>query len=127
LDTTIQVQKDADSSLRFQMSPAEAQSLKEIIEEKSDQKVDPHEIQGELVGIDIALPHTYFHIKATDGSDVQGKLAETFPRDKEWAVHVNYIAVVLQITTIRYATGEEKIDWVLASLRPPAPAIEGPK
>jgi len=60
------------------MSKAEALSLKEAIEEKSDQSVQHHEVVGELVGIDVDWPNTYFHIKTIDGRDLQGKLGSRF-------------------------------------------------
>ena len=63
---------------------------------------------------------TYFHLKADDGKIIEGKLADTFPLDREWAVHVHYFAKLIRVTTIRYATGEEKIEWLLAELAPPA-------
>lgn len=119
LNTKIKVQKDIASAINFEISTEGAQSLKEIIEEKSDQKVIPLQVQGELVGIDVDRPNTYFHLKTADGRDLKGKLSDTFPAGQEWAVHINYSASLLQVTTIRYATGEEKIDWVLAALGPP--------
>jgi hypothetical protein len=119
LNTKIKVQKDLTTALNVEISTAGAQTLKEIIEEKSDQKIESHQVQGELVGIDVEPPQTYFRLKTVDGRDLQGKLSDTFPRGNEWAVHVSYTAILLQVTTVRYSTGEEKVDWVLADLRPP--------
>ena len=99
-----------------------------MIEQKSDRVVVAEDIVGELIGIDVdADPNkNYFHIKTEDGRNVEGKLADTFSKDTHWAVHETYAARVLKVTTIRYATGEEKIDWLLATLVPIAriPVLE---
>src|SRR5262249_36355530 len=119
LNTKVEVRKDIESPpVEFRISKTEALSLKEAIEEKSDQTLETHEFVGELVGIDIARPNTYFHLKTADNLELQGKLAESFPTNQEWAVHVTYLARVLRVTTIKYATGEERIEWLLTSLSP---------
>jgi hypothetical protein len=115
LDTHITIKKDFESAV-FHISKDEALQLKEIIEEKSEQKFDREEVVGELVGIDVERPRTYFHLKADDGRNIEGKLADTFPLDRTWAVHIKYVAKLLMVTTVRYATGEERIDWLLAEL-----------
>ena len=120
ISTKISVQKDIDNSVELDVTNSEALKLKEFIEEKSDQKYDTETTIGELVGIDVERPRTYFHLKADDGKIIEGKLADTFPLDREWAVHVHYFAKLIRVTTIRYATGEEKIEWLLAELAPPA-------
>ena len=119
LNTKISIQKEIGYPLDFSISNTEAQSLKEAIEEKSDRRIEPEEAVGELIGIDVDANSnkSYFHIKSIDGRNIEGKLADTFARDRHWAVHVFYAASILKITTIRYATGEEKIEWLLANLR----------
>lgn len=116
LNTKVAIQKDGDKRIQFSMSNVEALRLKEAIEEKSDKNVEPEIVVGELFGIDVDRSNTYFHIKTVDGRNIEGKLGDTFPTSQEWAVHVQYKANVVRVTTIRYATGEEKIDWLLASL-----------
>ena len=118
LSTSIDVLKDHENQSHFEISNVEALSLKEAIEEKSDKEVEPETTAGELVGIDVQPPNTYFHLKTDDGRELQGKLADTFPANQEWAVRVRYLAHLLRVRTIKYATGEEKIDWLLASLGP---------
>jgi hypothetical protein len=114
-DTRITLEKDFATETALAITKEEALTLKEAIEQKSEQTVTPEEVVGELVGIDVLRPTTYFHI-AVDGRNIEGKLADTFPADKEWAVHILYRAKLLQVETIRYSTGEAKIDWLLADL-----------
>jgi hypothetical protein len=122
LNTKIYVRKEIEAPpLELQVSKAEALSLKEAIEQKSEQTFEPHEFVGELVGIDIERPNTYFHLKTTDDVDLQGKLADSFVTNNEWAVRVIYTAQVLRVTTVKYATGEEKVEWLLTSLSPVGP------
>jgi hypothetical protein len=118
LNTRITVKKDQNSEISFSLTGEDALKLKEAIEEKSDKKYDPCAAVGELVGIDVDRPKTYFHIKTRDGENIEGKLADTFPVDQEWAVHITYAANLIKVTTVRYATGEEKVDWLLANLSP---------
>jgi hypothetical protein len=124
-DTKIAIVKDPGACpLQFKVSKSEALTLKEVIEEKSDQRIDPLDVVGELVGIDVQRPNTYFHIRTPEGNDLRGKLADTFQIDQEWAVHIVYEARIFQITTVKYATGEDIVDLVLAELRIPAEASE---
>jgi len=130
LSTKISIQKDVGGeSTEFVISNVEAQSLKEAIEEKSDREIDYEIVVGELFGIDVdANPdRSYFHIKIPDGRNLEGKLAETFPRGQHWAVNVIYTANLAKVTTIKYATGEEKVEWVLSNLAPvsPSPTLQG--
>jgi hypothetical protein len=122
LNTKISVRKEfGREALDVVISNSEALSLKEAIEEKSDRTIETEAVIGELIGIDVdAEPdRSYFHIKTTDGRNIEGKLADAFPRHIHWSVHVVYAAQLLRITTIRYATGEEKIDWLLSNLEMP--------
>jgi hypothetical protein len=112
------VRKDKEREARFEISNAQALSLKEAIEEKSEQTIDRDVALGELVGIDVDRPNTYFHFKTIDGRNLEGRLADTFPAANEWAVHLMYSAELLKVTTIKYATGEERIEWLLANLGP---------
>jgi hypothetical protein len=124
LNTTIAVRKEIGiDPVDFSISNSEAQSLKEAIEGQSDRATEPEAVIGELIGIDVDadLDRSYFHVKTQDGRNLEGKLAGSFLRDQHWAVHVVYIAHVIKITTIKYATGEEKVEWVLASLIEPMP------
>ena len=123
LSTSIVVRKDQENQSVFEISNVEALALKEAIEEKSEKTVVPDIVSGELVGIDVELPNTYFHIKTVDGRNLDGKLADTFPVNQEWAVHVHYIARLLRVTTVKYATGEEKIEWLLAELDNVSPPL----
>lgn len=116
LNTRISINKGEDEERSFSLSSQDALKLKEIIEQRSEKRFTPHNVVGELVGIDIDRPRTYFHIKTVDGQHLEGKLADTFAVDQEWAVHVTYNAKLIKVETVRYATGEEKIDWLLASL-----------
>lgn len=118
LNTKITIQKDIDNRRDFEISNTDALFLKETIEEKSDETIEFEIIIGELVGIDVDRPKTYFHLKTLDGRNLEGKLADTFPIDQEWAVHVVYVANVMMVTTVKYATGEERIEWLLANLAP---------
>jgi hypothetical protein len=118
LNTSITIRKDAENQSEFEISNVEALALKEAIEEKSEKTITQDIAFGELVGIDVEPPNTYFHIKTVDGRNLDGRLADTFPANQEWAVHVQYTAHLMRVTTIRYATGEEKIEWLLANLGP---------
>jgi hypothetical protein len=120
LNTTISVQKEPERELRLEISNVEAQSLKDAIEEKSDRSAVPEEVVGELFGIDIDPDpnKSYFHIKTNDARNIEGGLDDAFPRDREWAVHITYAALLVKIITIKYATGEEKIEWRLSRLSP---------
>jgi hypothetical protein len=116
-DTRVEILKVPGASpMRFSVSRVQALNLKELIEEKSDQHIEPVDLIGELVGIDVQRPNTYFHLRTPDGTDIRGKLADTFRLDQEWSVRVSYSAQLIRVTTIKYATGEEEVDWVLAQL-----------
>lgn len=116
LNTKIKIQKDADTSISYVISNADAQRLKEAIEEKSDRTIDPFIIVGELVGIDVDPQRSYFHVKTDEGQILQGRLSDGFPTGTKWAVHVRYTAHLSRVTTVKYATGEEKIEWLLNNL-----------
>jgi hypothetical protein len=116
LNTRISIKKDQNTEVSFNITGDEAQRLKETIEEKSDQNFESETIIGELLGIDVARPNTYFHLKTQANENIEGKLADTFPVEREWAVHNDYKATLIKVTTIRYSTGEEKVSWILAGL-----------
>ncbi len=115
LDTKITISKNLSEPLEFEISKSDALALKEAIEQKSEQFISQENIIGELVGIDVERPG-YFHIRSLTGEDVGGKLSETFQTDAEWVININYIAHLSKISTVKYSTGEEKIDWILEKL-----------
>lgn len=118
LDTKISVVKSLLNPHDLTISKTDAQSLKEAIEDQSDEDRDPTIIVGELIGIDVSpdVRKSYFHIKTEEGRDIEGKLADEFDFSQHWSVHVTYSATVLRITTLKYATGEERIEWRLMAL-----------
>jgi hypothetical protein len=121
LNTKIEIQKDTTEPPRqVEISNSQAQMLKEIIEEKSDRETDPETVIGLLVGIDVDqdVDRSRFHVKTQDGRDIVGKLAETFPRGQHWAVNENYIAQVIKVTTTKYSTGQDTVEWLLGHLAP---------
>lgn len=121
LNTKIEIQKDTTKEpRRFEISNSQAQTLMEVIEEKSDKEIEPETVMGELIGIDVDPDpdRTYFHIETNDKRTLTGQLDVSFPRDQHWAVHVIYTARVAKVTTTKYATGEERIEWVLVHLQP---------
>ena len=129
LNTEISIQKGGErETLDIRISNTEAQTLKEVIEEKSDRAIDHEEVIAELVGIDVDQDQnkSYFHLKTVDGRNIEGKLAEPFNREPHWAVHTNYHAHIIRVTTIKYSTGEEKVDWLLAGLTPYSEQLPGP-
>ena len=116
LNSRIKLRSDTTEAKSLVLSREDALSLKEAIEAKSDKNIESVTHTGELLGIDVDQSTSYFHIRTDDGTKIDGRLADTFPMSREWAVHVRYHASLLRVTTIRYATGEEKIDWQLAAL-----------
>lgn len=117
LNVDISVRKDSLPENVIRMSATEAQALKESIETKSDKYITIESIEGELLGIDIDKSGSYFHLRCFDGIKVEGKLAEEFPSQQQWAVKRNYLALLRKSVTIFYATGDERIDWALVALK----------
>lgn len=121
LSTKIEIRKDLTSEpQRVEISNLQAQTLKDIIEEKSDKQVDPETVVGELIGIDVDdnPDRTYFHLDTIDKRTIIGKLDSSFPRGQHWAVREFYMARLAKVTTTRYSTGEERVDWLLVHLQP---------
>jgi hypothetical protein len=85
LNTRISIRKDLEREpLNLSISGVEAQELKEVIEEKSDRTIEPEMVTGELIGIDVDVDpqRSFFHLKTSDGRNIQGKLDDTFYRDR---------------------------------------------
>lgn len=120
LDTNIEISKDEKNKVEVAISKTEALSLQEAIEDKSDQTSVPEQVIGELFGIDVSPDpyQSYFHITTTDGEDVQGRLSATFDASRHWSVHLSYLASITRVTSIKYATGEEKTELWLEALMP---------
>jgi hypothetical protein len=81
------------------MSKETALSLKEAIEAKSNRVVEPVVEIGELLGVDVDQTNSYFQLKTDRGLNIDGRLAETFPMSREWAMRVRYRASLLRVTT----------------------------
>jgi hypothetical protein len=118
LDTRISILKKTANGVDAVISKSDALSLKEAIEDQSEENIDSTIVVGELIGIDVSpdARKSYFHIKTDAGQDLEGKLGEEFDGSQNWAVHVSYTATVLRIATLRYATGEERVEWKLVKL-----------
>lgn len=116
LDTRIIVQRGPNDDIAFEISAAQAGLLKKVIEEKSEEIQSFETVRGELLGIDVDRGKTYFHIRDEHGSDIKGKLANSFPTNNEWAVSVQYLATLIKTETVRYSTGEERVEWTLSNL-----------
>ena len=130
LNTKIEIQKDLKSEpQRIEISNSQAQILKEIIEEKSDKQIDLETVVGELLGIDVDPnpDQSYFHIETIDKRRITGKLDSSFSRTRSWAVHVVYTARIAKVTTTKYSTGEERVEWLLVFLEPFAGQLTGPE
>lgn len=113
-DTRLTWSKDRREPKQITILNADALSLKEAIEAESNEVFDQFGYQCELIGIDDAT--SYFHIRTADSLDITGKLSDTFGRGQNWTVHAEYFAELVRITQIRYATGEERVRWLLHEL-----------
>lgn len=129
LNTKIEIQKDiTEPPHMIEISNSQAQTLKEIIEEKSDRVVEPETVVGELIGIDVDpdVDRSQFHLATTDARSISGKLADTFPRSQHWAVHELYTAQVIKVTITKYSTGQDTVEWLLGNLAPFSGALPPP-
>lgn len=115
LDTSIAWGKHYMAEHKFAVSRAEAQAIKDLIENKSDEKIDHVEMDCVLVGFD--GPRSYFHVqKIGEKEDITGDLGPSVTHS--WTTDQPYRARMLRRSQIKYATGEEKVSWTLIDLLP---------
>jgi hypothetical protein len=115
LDTSIAWGKHFATENKFAVTRDDAQAIKELIEDKSDEKTDPFEMDCVLVGFD--GPESYFHIQRIgEKEEIKGDLGPNVTHS--WTTNQPYRARLLRRSQIKYATGEEKVSWTLIDLLP---------
>ena len=115
LDTSIGWGKYYKTGNQFVVSKADAQTIKDIIENKSDEATDFVEMDCTLLGFDGAT--SYFHIQQLGEKDgIIGDLGPAITHS--WTTSQPYHARLLKTSQLKYATGEEKISWTLIDLQP---------
>lgn len=120
LDTHIHWGKSYASLREITISRAEAAIVKGLIENKSDTVEVSETIDGILLGFDGST--SYFHLEVLDSRiDIRGTVSPELP--KAWTTNQPYRARLLRTVQVRYATGEEKVTWVLLNLEPLPPLI----
>lgn len=114
LDTTIKWGKRFNDAQEISISREDANTIKGIIENRSEEEVFPETMAGTLLGFDGTKP--YFHFKGfgDDGLDISGTVQPSLSH--VWTTARPYRAELLRKTQLTYSTGEEKTEWVLVSL-----------
>jgi len=118
LSAAIKWQRQADERASVTVQKEELARLREIIDEASEEKVEAHEIIGELTGLDVGAGN-WFRLSVPGAEDVTGKIADTFNRSQSYEIHGRYSASVLKKSKIHYSTEREEEWWELNELRPP--------
>ena len=118
INTEIRWGKSYSAMQELTITRDEARVVKEVIENKSDTIADETTIEGVLLGFDGAT--SYFHLETIgDRVDIRGNLADDLSR--AWMTDQLYRAQLLRTAQVRYATGEEKVQWTLLALTPLTP------
>ena len=93
-----------------------------ILSQASDEKTDPLELEGILVGGDVMSGA--FHFVVPDGDSIRGSF-DQFSDIGELTLDKRYIAKIDRTTVERYATDEVTKKYVLRSLSSPKPNDNG--
>lgn len=112
LDTVVRWGKKFDELTEMVVDRTQAQHIKEIIEETSDNIKEPALMEGILVGFDADT--SYFDLKIGKDVYIRGDLAPGLSR--QWTTDLPYRASLLRTTHVKYATGEESTRWTLLGL-----------
>ena len=113
MDTAISWGKTFENQKSINISKGEALKIKEAIESTKNEEDQPFQYDCLLEGLDQTT--SYFHIVLNDGQDIKGETADDFPR-AEWTLNRYYKADLVRKTVVKFATGEEKVFWILRSL-----------
>lgn len=115
LETEVSWGKQLSSERNFAIRQEEAVHIHELIAAKSDDMVAHFDMMGILHGFDKQA--SYFHFAPMDGEDhIKGDVADSI-QDRVMT-GVAYAAVLSQITSTVFSTGEEKVRWTLEALAP---------
>lgn len=115
IDTEIRWGRALSETHDLTISRSEAETVRMLIEDRSETTSDTQTFDGTLLGFDGDT--SYFHIETLgEKTDIRGDLAPGLP--KVWTTSQPYRARILRTAQVRYATGEEKVTWTLLSLEP---------
>jgi hypothetical protein len=92
----------------------ELEIVQSAIDQSSEEIVEEFTALGQLLGADAASQT--FHMQLTDGPEVRGKLAFEVSEEPPVALKRYYQGSFKKMTTISYATEEEKTIYTLMSL-----------
>lgn len=111
---SVRWQKAGEWDRRVTISAQEAWLLKSAIDEIEDELVDTIVLDGELVGFDHVRGD--FHLKTGEGQIISGRLADSFSPDATIQIARLYRVTLTRTSTIRFATGEERVKWLLREI-----------
>lgn len=115
LDAEIRWGRSYDTLNEMTFSLADSEIVKTVIENKSEESLQEFDFEAVLLGFDGAT--SYFHIETLgEKVDIKGVLSPNI--SKQWTTDVAYKAKLLKSSQIKYATGEEKVQWTLLELEP---------
>lgn len=115
LSADIQWQRKGEIRRRVVVQPPEFEQLRARLNEKSEKTIEPLELTGRLVGIDVDLGT--FHLTFPEGEDIKGRLTQEFREAEPSEVPGNYVAEMIKTTVIHYSTQEDKVTHELVRLR----------
>ncbi|MCP4304554.1 MAG: hypothetical protein GY788_06700, partial [bacterium] len=116
LRTSISWRKSRDRARMTTLSRSQAAALQGLIGSAHDSETERLNAEGQLVGIDDA--RGTFRFEATDGAQIEGRLAEEFPRGQAWVMNTALEASLTRTSRIDYASGARKEEWALRALTP---------
>jgi hypothetical protein len=115
LDTSIAWAKSKATARAILVPHTQALRIREAIDATSEESDEVVEYDCTLVGIDATAK--YFHIRLPDGAEIKGATIDSFPQI-EWTTERPYRARLNRSSVLKYATGIERITWLLMSLEP---------
>lgn len=90
--------------------------LNALIDQASEEKSEPVELDGELIGLDVGSSNS-FRLRAPEAEDVVGRMSETFPRSAIYEIHGRYHAWLIKRSKIHYSIDKEDEWWELVRLK----------
>ncbi|NOT42957.1 MAG: hypothetical protein HOP13_20965 [Alphaproteobacteria bacterium] len=109
LDTDFAWGKQYGDLHRVEISKADAELVKSLIENKSDESSTPVTLVGIMHGYDGAT--SYFHLEVADRQHIKGDIAPGV--SKTCLTGARYRVTLDRKVTLKYATGEEKETYTL--------------
>ena len=97
-------------------SREKAKWLTAAVEKTVEEIEEEFEIICHLTAIDDGASR--FRVISLDGVDIEGSLADDFPRGAQWTTRSWYDARLLRETVISFESGKERVQWTLQSLEP---------